>query len=162
MLLAVLTISDRCSQGLLEDTAGPAVVALLQEQWEDAEIRTGLLADDEDAIAVTLEGLSMEGAALILTVGGTGFSSRDRTPEATRGVIDREASGLAEAMRSIGAVRNPYAWLSRGVAGLKGATLIVNLPGSRRGAEESLSSILALVRHGMEVAAGEQTHPSAE
>jgi molybdopterin adenylyltransferase len=161
MLLAVLTISDRCSQGLLEDTAGPAVVALLQEQWEDAEIRTGLLADDEDAIAVTLEGLSMEGAALILTVGGTGFGPRDRTPEATRGVIDREAPGLAEAMRFLGAEHNPYARLSRGVAGLKGSTLIVNLPGSRRGAEESLSSIMALVRHGLDIAAGGETHPEA-
>jgi molybdopterin biosynthesis enzyme MoaB len=77
-------------------------------------------------------------------------------------VIDREAPGLAEAMRSLGAAQNPYAWLSRGVAGLKGSSLIINLPGSRRGAEESLSSIMALVRHGLEIAAGEQTHPPAE
>ena len=153
MLLAVLTISDRCSQGLLTDTAGPAVVALLRQHWSDAEIRTGLLADDENAIAATLEQLSREGAALVLTVGGTGLGPRDRTPEATRRVIDREAPGLAEAMRFNGA------WLSRGVAGLKGSTLIVNLPGSRRGAEESLASILALVRHGLEVAAGGQVHP---
>ena len=159
MLLAVLTISDRCSQGLLTDTAGPAVVALLRQHWSDAEIRTGLLADDENAIAATLEQLSREGAALVLTVGGTGLGPRDRTPEATRRVIDREAPGLAEAMRVHGAGRNPFAWLSRGVAGLKGSTLIVNLPGSRRGAEESLASILALVRHGLEVAAGGQVHP---
>jgi molybdenum cofactor synthesis domain-containing protein len=103
--------------------------------------------------------LSAQGAALILTVGGTGLGPRDRTPEATRRVIDREAPGLAEAMRSIGAASNPFAWLSRGVAGLKGATLIVNLPGSRRGAEQSLASILDLVRHGLEVAAGGQSHP---
>jgi molybdenum cofactor synthesis domain-containing protein len=159
MHLAVLTISDRCSQGLLEDTAGPAVVALLREHWSEGEIQTGLLADDEDAIAATLEQLSRQGAALVLTVGGTGLGPRDRTPEATRRVIDREAPGLAEAMRFNGAGRNPYAWLSRGVAGLKGSTLIVNLPGSRRGAEESLASILALVRHGLEVAAGGQVHP---
>ena len=74
-------------------------------------------------------------------------------------MIDREAPGLAEAMRAKGAEHNPFAWLSRGVAGLKGNTLIINLPGSRRGAEESLTSILALVRHGLEVAAGGQTHP---
>jgi molybdopterin biosynthesis enzyme MoaB len=74
-------------------------------------------------------------------------------------VIDREAPGLAEAMRSIGAARNPYAWLSRGVAGLHGSTLIINLPGSRRGAEESLVSILPLIRHGLEIAAGGQKHP---
>ena len=159
MLLAVLTISDRCSQGLLEDTAGPAVVALLRQHWTDAEIWTGLLADDEDAIASALEKLGQDGAALVLTVGGTGLGPRDRTPEATRRVIDREAPGLAEAMRFLGAERNPYAWLSRGVAGLRGSTLIVNLPGSRRGAEESLVSILDLVRHGLAVAAGGQSHP---
>jgi molybdopterin adenylyltransferase len=159
MLLAVLTISDRCSQGLLTDTAGPAVVGLLQECWPEAEIWTGLLPDDEDAIAETLEKLSREGAALVLTVGGTGMGPRDRTPEATRRVIDREAPGLAEAMRSLGAQRNPFSWLSRAVVGLKGNTAIVNLPGSKRGAEESLGSILDLLKHGIETAAGGHTHP---
>jgi molybdenum cofactor synthesis domain-containing protein len=159
MLLAVLTVSDRCSQGLLEDTAGPAVVALLGRHWQGAEIWTGLVPDDEDEIAATLEWLRLQGAALVLTVGGTGLGPRDRTPEATRRVIDREAPGLAEAMRVVGAGRNPFAWLSRGVAGLRGSTLIVNLPGSRRGAEESLDSIVALLKHGLEIAAGGQTHP---
>jgi molybdopterin biosynthesis enzyme MoaB len=84
---------------------------------------------------------------------------RDRTPEATRRVIDREAPGLAEAMRAKGAERNPHAWLSRGVAGLRGNMLIVNLPGSLRGAKESLEAILALLRHALEVAANGQTHP---
>lgn len=159
MLLAVLTISDRCSQGLMTDTAGPAVVALLKEQWPEGEVWTALLPDDEDAIAASLQRLSGDGAALVLTVGGTGLSPRDRTPEATRRVIDREVPGLAEAMRSLGAALNRYAWLSRAVAGLKGSTLIVNLPGSKRGAEQSLSSILPLVKHGLEVAAGGQSHP---
>jgi molybdenum cofactor synthesis domain-containing protein len=159
MLLAVLTISDRCSQGLQEDTAGPAVVALLKQNWPEARIWTGLLPDDEDAIAMKLEELSGQGEALVLTVGGTGLGPRDRTPEATRRVLDREAPGFAEAMRSLGAERNPFAWLSRGVAGLKGSTLIVNLPGSKRGAEESLASIVALLRHGLEVAGGGQLHP---
>lgn len=159
MRLAVLTISDRCSQGLLEDTAGPAVAALLREHWAEAEIWTGMLADDEDAIAELLAKLSQDGAALVVTVGGTGFSPRDRTPEATRRVIDREAPGLAEAMRVKGAESNPNAWLSRAVAGLKGSTLIVNLPGSKRGAEESLKSIVALLKHGLEIAAGGQIHP---
>ncbi|MGD0736732.1 MAG: MogA/MoaB family molybdenum cofactor biosynthesis protein [Terracidiphilus sp.] len=159
MLLAVLTISDRCSRGLLTDTAGPAVVALLREQWPEAEIWTGLLADDEDAIAATLEKLCEDGAALVVTVGGTGMGPRDRTPEATRRVIDREAPGLAEAMRLNGSQRNPFAWLSRGVAGLRGNTIIVNLPGSERGAGESLACILTLVKHGIEIAAGGQAHP---
>jgi molybdenum cofactor synthesis domain-containing protein len=159
MLLAVLTVSDRCSQGLLSDTAGPAVAALLGRLWPQAELRTGLVPDDEDLIAATLEKLVLQDAALVLTVGGTGLGPRDRTPEATRRVLDREAPGLAEAMRSLGAATHPFAWLSRGVAGLKGGTLIVNLPGSRRGAEESLSFILPLLEHALEVAAGGQAHP---
>jgi molybdopterin adenylyltransferase len=159
MEFAVLTISDRCSQGVQQDTAGPAVIALLKQHWPAAAIWSGLLPDDEDAIAAKLRELSERGAALVLTVGGTGLGPRDRTPEATRRVIDREAPGLAEAMRSLGAARNPNAWLSRAVAGLLGTTLIVNLPGSKRGAEESLASIVSLIRHGLDVAAGGQTHP---
>ena len=159
MRLAVLTISDRCSQGLLEDTAGPAVIRILEQEWQQAEILARTLADDEDAIAQELEELSNAGMALVLTVGGTGLGPRDRTPEATRRAIDREAPGIAEAIRSQGAAHNPYAWLSRGVSGLKGATLIINLPGSLRGAEQSLTLILHLVRHGLETAAGSQVHP---
>jgi molybdopterin adenylyltransferase len=159
MLFAVLTISDRCSEGLMTDTAGPAVVARLKDQWPQAEMRTALLKDDEDAIAAALEELSAQGAALVVTVGGTGLSPRDRTPEATRRVIDREAPGLAEAMRTKGAEQNPFAWLSRAVVGLCRSTLIVNLPGSRRGAEESWVAIAALVQHGLEIVRGGQTHP---
>ncbi|MGA3047917.1 MAG: MogA/MoaB family molybdenum cofactor biosynthesis protein [Terracidiphilus sp.] len=159
MHFAVLTVSDRCSQGLLTDTAGPAVVALLQQNWPEVEIQTALVPDDESAIAVYLHQWSDQGAALVLTVGGTGMGLRDCTPEATRQVIDRQAPGLAEAMRFFGAENNPFAWLSRGVAGLKGSTLIVNLPGSQRGAEQSLASIAALLKHALEVAAGGQIHP---
>ena len=159
MRLAVLTISDRCSQGLLEDTAGPAVIRILEQEWQQAEIFARTLADDEDAIAQELEELSNAGMALVLTVGGTGLGPRDRTPEATRRAIDREAPGIAEGIRSLGAANNPYAWLSRGVSGLKGATLIINLPGSLRGAEQSLTLILPLVRHGLDIAAGGQVHP---
>jgi len=159
MLVSVITISDRCSQGLMTDTAGPAVAALLLQQWPEADLRIALQADDEDAIVAVLNQTVQEGSVLVLTVGGTGLGPRDRTPEATRRVIDREAPGLAEAMRSIGAAQNMYSWLSRGVAGLKGSTLIVNLPGSKRGAEQSLASILPLLKHGVQVAAGSQSHP---
>lgn len=158
MLLAVLTVSDRCSQGLARDTAGPAVVEVLREHWPGAEILTALTPDEEDQIAVLLEQWAAQGAALILTVGGTGLAPRDRTPEATRRVIDREAPGLAEAMRARGAELNPRAWLSRGVAGLKGCTLIVNLPGSLRGAEESLYGIESLLEHALATAAGLDPH----
>jgi molybdopterin adenylyltransferase len=159
MLIAVITISDRCSQGLTTDTAGPAVAELVKREWLDAEVRTALFADNEDAIAAALEDMSRQGAALVLTVGGTGMGLRDRTPEATRRVIDREAPGLAEAIRARGAERNPYAWLSRGVAGMRDTTLVVNLPGSKRGAEESLEAILPLLRHGLEVVGGTTHHP---
>ncbi len=158
MFFAVLTISDRCSRGLMTDTAGPAVISRLKEQWPDVKIHGRLLMDDEEAIVAALKELCMGGADLVLTVGGTGLGPRDCTPEATRKVIEREAPGLAEAMRAKGAEGNPYAWLSRGVAGLRGKTLIVNLPGSRRGAEESWIAIAALVRHGLEVARGGQNH----
>lgn len=159
MFFAVVTISDRCSQGEMTDTAGPAVVEILTRQWPEARIETALLPDEEDAIVMILEQFADDGAALVVTVGGTGLGPRDRTPEATRRVIDREAPGLAEAMRSIGAAKNQFAWLSRGVVGLRGAMLIVNLPGSERGATESLRSILKLIGHGMEVAGGGKTHP---
>lgn|SRR5512146_894084 len=159
MLLAVLTVSDRCSQGLLTDTAGPAVVTLLKRLWPGADIHTHLLPDDEDVIATWVKDQCSQGAALVLTVGGTGMSPRDRTPEATRRVIDRDAPGIAEAMRTNGARSNEYAWLSRGIAGLCGSTLIVNLPGSKRGAEESLESIATLLHHAVEVAGGGQSHP---
>jgi len=159
MHFAVITISDRCSDGVQEDTAGPATTALLRREWPEAAIATALLRDDEFAIAAILEESCTDGAALVLTVGGTGMGPRDRTPEATRRVIEREAPGLAEAMRMKGAERNEYAWLSRGVAGLRRSTLIVNLPGSRRGAEQSLEAILPLLRHALEVAAGTEFHP---
>lgn len=159
MRLAVITVSDRCSRGEMTDTAGPAVIELLRRQWPDADIAAVLLPDEEEAIAAELERQCAAGAALVLTAGGTGLGPRDRTPEATRRVIEREAPGLAEAMRALGALSNRYAWLSRAVAGLAGSTLIVNLPGSRRGAEESLASILHLLQHGIDVAAGTRLHP---
>lgn len=159
LLFGVLTVSDRCSQGLMTDTAGPAVVALLKEHWPEARIATGLVPDNEDEISARmLEWVSM-GANLILTAGGTGLSPRDRTPEATLHVIDRYVPGLAEAMRARGAEKNQFAWLSRGIAGMRGRTVVLNLPGSKRGAEESLGSIIDLLRHAMDVAAGGQSHP---
>lgn len=159
MLLAILTVSDRCAQGLASDTAGPAVASMLQRAWPQALVETALVPDEGPLITARLTEWSRQGAALALTVGGTGLGPRDNTPEATRSIIDRDAPGLAEAMRAIGAERNPYAWLSRGVAGLCGRTLIVNLPGSRRGAQESLAAILPLLRHALHIAAGGQTHP---
>jgi molybdenum cofactor synthesis domain-containing protein len=162
MLLAVLTVSDRCARGLATDTAGPAVVALLREAWPEAQIATHLVPDEPEQIGRQLTDWAAQGASLVLTAGGTGLGPRDTTPEATRRVLDREAPGIAEAMRANGATRNPRAWLSRGVAGLKGHTLIVNLPGSLRGAQESLAAILPLLRHGLETIAGTENHGAEE
>jgi molybdopterin adenylyltransferase len=159
MLFGVLTVSDRCSQGVMVDSAGPAVIDLLRQHWPAAQIEYSLAPDDEEKIAARLEQWSAQGAALILTAGGTGMGPRDRTPEATLRVLDRLAPGLSEAMRARGAESNPFSWLSRGVAGMRGPTLIINLPGSKRGAEESLVSVLVLLRHAIEVAGGSQRHP---
>jgi len=158
MLLCVLTVSDRCSQGLMTDTAGPAVVDLLRQHWPSARVATALVPDMEDEIIARLLEWSSMKASLILTAGGTGLSPRDRTPEATVRTLDRLIPGLSEAMRALGAEKNPFAWLSRGIAGLRGTTVIVNLPGSKRGAEESLASILPLLDHAIQVSSGEQAH----
>jgi molybdopterin adenylyltransferase len=159
MLLCVLTVSDRCSQGLMTDTAGPAVADLLRQHWPTARIATALVPDKEDEIIARLLEWSSMQASLILTVGGTGLSPQDRTPEATGRILDRLVPGISEAMRALGAQSNPFAWLSRGIAGLRGSTVIVNLPGSKRGAEESLSSIISVLNHAIEVAdGGRATH----
>jgi molybdopterin adenylyltransferase len=157
---AVVTISDRCAAGQQVDTAGPAVARLLEQQWPGETIGRGLVPDNEDAIATLLHELCHQDYELIVTTGGTGLGPRDVTPEATRRVIEREVPGLTEAMRSGCAGSYRFAWLSRAVAGLKGTTLIVNLPGSERGATESLSVILPLLPHALAVVAGGATHPS--
>jgi molybdopterin adenylyltransferase len=163
--LAVVTISDRCAAGMQADTAGPAVERLLRERWPglkaERTIGRGLVPDNEEAIATLLHELCHQQYDLVLTTGGTGLSPRDVTPEATRRVIDREVPGLAEAMRAEGAKSFQFAWLSRAVAGMCGKTLIVNLPGSEKGAVESLTVILPLLPHALEVAAGGTSHPKA-
>ena len=158
---AVVTISDRCSVGQQVDTTGPAVAQLLAHGWPGETIGRGLVPDNEDAIATLLHELCHQEYELILTAGGTGLGPRDVTPEATRRVIEREVPGLAEAMRTLCAPSYRFAWLGRGIAGLRGSTLIVNLPGSEQGAVESLTVILPLLPHALEVAAGGGTHPKS-
>ncbi len=159
LLIAVVTVSDRCSSGLAVDTAGPAVVRLLEGQFPGVAIGRGLVSDDREAISRLLVELCEQGNALVVTAGGTGLGPRDVTPEATRAVMDREAPGLAEAMRAGCAPGYRFAWLSRAVVGLRGGTLMVNLPGSERGAVESLQAILPLLPHALEVVSGGSVHP---
>ncbi len=147
---AVLTISDKGVRGERVDTSGPALCEML-EQAGYAVVRRAVLPDERALIAGALKDLAAEGVALALTTGGTGFSPRDVTPEATRDVIEREAPGLAEAMRAESMKITPRGCLSRGVAGIRQRTLIVNLPGSEKAARENLAAILPALGHGLEV-----------
>lgn len=147
----ILTLSDRSSRGERADASGPVLAALIEaEGWSVA--RQSILPDEESAIREILVEWSDHGEVdVILTTGGTGFSPRDVTPEATRAVIDREAPGLAEAMRAASLKITPHAMLSRIVTGLRKRTLIVNLPGSPKGAAENLQVILPVIPHAVQL-----------
>jgi molybdenum cofactor synthesis domain-containing protein len=160
--VAVVTVSDSASTGTREDLSGPAVVARCEALGWTVQ-RREVVADDQTSIARLLVELSASGECdLVLTTGGTGVAPRDVTPEATRAVIEKEIPGLAELMRTDGLKHTRRAVLSRGIAGSRGATLIVNLPGSPKGAVQSLDSISDLVRHVADLLHGFTEHaPSA-
>jgi molybdopterin adenylyltransferase len=144
---AVLTVSDRASRGERPDASGPALVQVLAAQgWQ--VIRQDTVPDDVEILRKTMVAWADQGDLdIILTTGGTGFAPRDVTPEATKAVIDREAPGLAEAMRAASAAKSKHAMLSRAIAGLRGKVLIVNLPGSPKGAVENLQTVLPTLEH---------------
>ncbi len=150
----VVTCSNRSAAGEREDASGPALVARLRDAGFDVAPGALIVRDDEAEIAALLAGLADAGHRLVLTTGGTGLTPTDVTPAATRRVMDREAPGLAELMRSVGIASTPMAALSRGVVGSRGATLIANLPGSPRGATESLDALLPVLRHALDQLAG--------
>ncbi len=147
----ILTLSDRSARGEREDASGPALAHLIRaENWTVA--KQAILPDDEFAIRAALIAWTDSGRFdVILTTGGTGFAPRDVTPEATRAVIQREVPGLAEAMRSDSLKKTPHAMLSRAVAGIRGRTLIVNLPGSPKGAVENLQTVLPVLAHAVQL-----------
>lgn len=151
--VGILTVSDRSARGERPDLSGPALVQALAQRWTEARVAaSGIVPDEKDAIAAWLIRASDElRVDLILTTGGTGFAPRDVTPEATRAVIEREAPGLAEAMRADGLRVTPHAMLGRAVAGIRGRALIVNLPGSPTGAVENLITILPVLPHAIEL-----------
>jgi molybdenum cofactor synthesis domain-containing protein len=147
----ILTASDRSSRGERADASGPALVRLVQEQGWSVD-RQALLPDDRSAIHDQLATWADSGELdVILTTGGTGFSPRDVTPEATRSVLDREAPGLAEAMRAASLKITPHAMLSRIVTGIRRKTLIINLPGSPKGAVENLQVVLPVLPHAIQL-----------
>ncbi len=150
--IAILTASDRAAAGEYVDSSGPAIAALTREAFPTAALTTAILPDDRAQLTAQLRVWADEDAVdLILITGGTGFAPTDVTPEATRDVIEREAPGLAEAMRAASLHITPHAMLSRAVCGIRGHTLIVNLPGSPKGATENLRVILPALPHALEL-----------
>ncbi len=155
---AVVTVSDRCSCGQAEDTAGPAAAELLTERLDARIAAQELVPDEREALKKLLIELADRGYDLVCTVGGTGCGPRDVTPEATRAAIDREVPGLAEAMRSASARITPRALLQRGICGIRGVTLIVNLPGSANAAVENLMAIVDVLPHAVRLLRGDTEH----
>jgi molybdenum cofactor synthesis domain-containing protein len=147
----ILTLSDRSASGERADASGPALAELIHAQgW--SIVKQQILPDDETAIrAALIEWADSRAVDVILTTGGTGFALRDVTPEATRAVIQREAPGLAETMRAESLKKTPHAMLSRAVAGIRGRTLIINLPGSPKGALENLQTLLPVLPHAVQL-----------
>ena len=151
----VITISDRCAQGQREDASGPLLVQLLQRAGYTVT-GTAIVPDEYDVICHALRQAALANTALILTTGGTGFSPRDITPEATEAVCQRMAPGIGEAMRAASLRITPRGMLSRATAGLLDRSLIVNLPGSPKAAQENLEAVLPSLAHGLEMLRGGQ------
>ena len=153
MLVSVVTVSDRCSMGLCEDKSGPLIAELFS-----GIAKTGgyvIVPDDKETIANALIKFADEvGSDIIFTTGGTGFAPRDVTPEATKAVIEKEAPGISEAIRQKSLEITPRAMLSRATAGIRGKTIIINLPGSPKAVSESLSIIMPVLEHAVETLSG--------
>lgn len=160
MRIAILTISDRSARGERPDAGGPAIHAFVTAQLNATVTATAIVPDEQAEIATTLRTWCNSATAdIIFTTGGTGLAPRDVTPEATRAVIEREAPGLAEAMRAASLAITRHAMLSRAVCGVRGRTLIINLPGSPKGIGECLTVIAPVLPHAVELL---RSDPAAE
>jgi molybdenum cofactor synthesis domain-containing protein len=158
MRVGVLTVSDAGSRGERVDTSGPAIVAMMEVKGAEIAVRE-IVPDDQDRIeSVLREWSDIAGLDVVLTTGGTGLAARDLTPEATLAVGERLVPGFGEAMRAAGRQSTPLADLSRATAVTRGRTLIINLPGSERGARESLEAVIDLIPHAVELLHGDTAH----
>lgn len=152
---AVITISDKGYRGLREDTSGPNLCGILKDRGFEV-VYTSMVPDESEMIQAELKKCADErGIALVLTTGGTGFSPRDITPEATLAVVERLTPGIPEAMRAESMRITPKGCLSRSVAGIRGRTLIINLPGSKKASAENILAVIGPVEHGLEMLLGE-------
>ncbi|MCI0580043.1 MAG: MogA/MoaB family molybdenum cofactor biosynthesis protein [Chloroflexi bacterium] len=159
MKVGILTISDRGVRGEYEDRSGPLITEIIGRRTSWQVSHQAIVADDVEEIKAALLAWCQEGVHLILTTGGTGFSPRDVTPEATRQVIERETPGIAEAMRAESLKVTQHAMLSRAVAGIRGQTLIVNLPGNPKAVKENMDVLLPVLPHALQLLSD---HPGSE
>ncbi len=157
--VGILTISDRGAAGEYKDRSGPLMAEMLSTETDWEVSMLAVVPDEQDTIARVLEAWCDENLNLILTSGGTGFAPRDVTPEATRQVIEREAPGIAEALRAESLKITKHAMLSRAVAGIRGRTLIINMPGSPKAVQESMEILLPVLPHALDLLS---EHPGSE
>jgi molybdenum cofactor biosynthesis protein B len=153
----VITVSDRASAGTMMDESGPALVERLKRERFDVS-GPEVVPDERDRIAAAIEAAVTSGVDAVITTGGTGLGPRDVTPQATAPLLDYEVPGLAEAMRRAGASSTPMSALSRGMAGVRGHALVINVPGSVKGATESLEAVMPVLAHAIRLLHGDTKH----